>query len=182
MEKVRDVLVSCFLTTPLTPCPSPSPPHRSRRHQTERDAILLTFRLLYLFVKRSWTSRGGGCSPRGSYATRRGPPVGFMEEQLDDHIMGVVMAEHFSLKKGIRLFEDKLKMLQLRNSKLFTTWVHMNPSMHPNLQEKRSVTPSNPYYSLQKKGMGKLKAENALWVANNVRTTDMTNPPPVLLL
>ena len=25
------------------------------------------------------------------------PPVGFTEEQLDDHIMGVVMAEHFSL-------------------------------------------------------------------------------------
>ena len=35
------------------------------------------------------------------------PPVGFTEEQLDNHIMGVVMAEHVSLKKGIRLFGDK---------------------------------------------------------------------------
>ena len=35
------------------------------------------------------------------------PPVGFAEEQLDDHIMGIVMAEHFSLKKGIKLFGHK---------------------------------------------------------------------------
>ena len=35
------------------------------------------------------------------------PTVGFTEEQLDDHIIGVVMAEHFFLKKGIRLFGDK---------------------------------------------------------------------------
>ena len=34
-------------------------------------------------------------------------PVGFTEEQLHDHIMGVIMAEHFSLKKGIKLFGDK---------------------------------------------------------------------------
>ena len=39
--------------------------------------------------------------------TENPPPVGFTEEQLDDHIMGVVMAEHFPLKKGIRLFGDK---------------------------------------------------------------------------
>ena len=37
------------------------------------------------------------------------PPVDFTEEQLNDHIMGVVMSEHFSLKKGIRLFGDKAK-------------------------------------------------------------------------
>ena len=30
-----------------------------------------------------------------------------MEEQLDEHIMGVIMAEHFPLKKGIALFGDK---------------------------------------------------------------------------
>ena len=34
-------------------------------------------------------------------------PVGFTEEQLDNHIMGVVMAEHFPPKKGIKLFGDK---------------------------------------------------------------------------
>ena len=39
--------------------------------------------------------------------TENPPPVGFTEEQLDDHIMGVVMAEHFFLKKGIKLFGDK---------------------------------------------------------------------------
>ena len=35
------------------------------------------------------------------------PPVGFTEEQLDNHIMGVVMAEHFSLKRGIKLFGSR---------------------------------------------------------------------------
>ena len=35
------------------------------------------------------------------------PPVGLTEEQLDDHIMGVILAQHFSLKKGIALFGDK---------------------------------------------------------------------------
>ena len=30
------------------------------------------------------------------------PPVGLTEEQLDDHIMGVTLAQHFSLKKGNR--------------------------------------------------------------------------------
>ena len=35
------------------------------------------------------------------------PPVGLTEEQLDGHIMGVIMASHFSLKKGIALFGDK---------------------------------------------------------------------------
>ena len=35
------------------------------------------------------------------------PPVGLTEEQLDDHIMGVILAQHFSLKKGIPLFGDK---------------------------------------------------------------------------
>ena len=35
------------------------------------------------------------------------PPVGFTEEQADDHIMGVILAQHFSLKKGIALFGDK---------------------------------------------------------------------------
>ena len=29
------------------------------------------------------------------------------EEQLDDHIMRVILAQHFSLKKGIALFGDK---------------------------------------------------------------------------
>ena len=35
------------------------------------------------------------------------PPVGFAEEQLDDHIMEIIMAEHFPLKKGIKLFGNK---------------------------------------------------------------------------
>ena len=35
------------------------------------------------------------------------PPIGLTEEQLDDHIMGVILAQHFSLKKGIALFGDK---------------------------------------------------------------------------
>ena len=35
------------------------------------------------------------------------PPVGLKEEQLDDHIMGIIMAEHFSLKGGIVLFGDR---------------------------------------------------------------------------
>ena len=35
------------------------------------------------------------------------PPVGLTEEQLDDHIMGVILAQHFPLKKGIALFGDK---------------------------------------------------------------------------
>ena len=35
------------------------------------------------------------------------PPVGLTEEQLDDHIMGVILAQHFSLKKGIALFGNK---------------------------------------------------------------------------
>ena len=33
--------------------------------------------------------------------------LGLTEEQLDDHIMGVIMASHFPLKKGIALFGDK---------------------------------------------------------------------------
>ena len=39
--------------------------------------------------------------------TENPPPAGFTEEQLEDHIMRVVMAEHFTLKKGIQLFGDK---------------------------------------------------------------------------
>ena len=35
------------------------------------------------------------------------PPVGLTEEQLDDHNMGVILAQHFSLKKGITLFGNK---------------------------------------------------------------------------
>ena len=35
------------------------------------------------------------------------PPVGLTEEQLDDHIMEVILAQYFSLKKGIALFGDK---------------------------------------------------------------------------
>ena len=35
------------------------------------------------------------------------PPVGFTEEQLDNHIMGIVMAKHVSLKKAIELFGHK---------------------------------------------------------------------------
>ena len=35
------------------------------------------------------------------------PPVGLTEEQLDAHIMGVILARHFSLKKGIALFGNK---------------------------------------------------------------------------
>ena len=41
-------------------CPYPSPPRGSRQQQTERDAASLASRLLYAFVKRSMTSRGGG--------------------------------------------------------------------------------------------------------------------------
>ena len=60
--------------------------------------------------------------------TENPPPVGFTEEQLDNHIMGVVMTEHFSLKKEIGLFGDKAEeMLQLQNSGQFTTWVPTNP-------------------------------------------------------
>ena len=59
--------------------------------------------------------------------TENPPPVGFKEEQLDDHIMGVVMAEFFLLKKGIKLFGDKAEELQLRNSEPFMTWVPTNP-------------------------------------------------------
>ena len=39
--------------------------------------------------------------------TKNPSPVDFTEEQLDDHIMGVVMAEHFSLKKEINLFGNR---------------------------------------------------------------------------
>ena len=39
--------------------------------------------------------------------TENPPPVGLTEEQLDNHIVGVVMVECFSLKKGIRLSGDK---------------------------------------------------------------------------
>ena len=39
--------------------------------------------------------------------TKDPPPVDFTEEQVDDHIMGVIMAEHFSLKKGIKLFGNR---------------------------------------------------------------------------
>ena len=52
----------------------------------------------------------------------------------------------------------KLRKLQLKNFKPSMIWVPTNPSTRLNLQETRSVTPSNPYYSLQKKGMGELKS------------------------
>ena len=35
------------------------------------------------------------------------PPLGLTEEQVDDQIMGVIIAEHFSLKKDTALFGDK---------------------------------------------------------------------------
>ena len=55
------------------------------------------------------------------------PPVGFTEEQLDDHIMGVVMAEHFPLKRGLSFLVTGLRKLQLKNYGPFTTWVPTNP-------------------------------------------------------
>ena len=35
------------------------------------------------------------------------PPVGLTEEQLDDHILEFILAQHSFLKKGIALFGDK---------------------------------------------------------------------------
>ena len=37
------------------------------------------------------------------------PPIGLTEEQLDDYIMGVILAQHFSLRKGISLFGEKIR-------------------------------------------------------------------------
>ena len=35
------------------------------------------------------------------------PPVGLAEEHVGEHIMWVILALHFSLKKGIELFGDR---------------------------------------------------------------------------
>ena len=32
------------------------------------------------------------------------PPVGLAEEQADEHILGLILASHFPIKKGIALF------------------------------------------------------------------------------
>ena len=37
------------------------------------------------------------------------PPVGLAEEQVDERIMGVILASHISLKKGIELFGKRAK-------------------------------------------------------------------------
>ena len=69
------------------------------------------------------------------------PPVGLTEEQLDDHIVGVIMAEHVSLKRELPFLATEQNKLQLKNSKPFTTWVRTSLSTHLNLQEMKSVTP-----------------------------------------
>ena len=35
------------------------------------------------------------------------PHVGLSEEQVDEHILGLILASHFSLKKGMALFGER---------------------------------------------------------------------------
>ena len=42
-----------------------------------------------------------------SLIDEKSTPVGFTKKQLDDHILGVIMASNFSLKKGIPLFGNR---------------------------------------------------------------------------
>ena len=110
------------------------------------------------------------------------PPVGLTEEQLDDHIMGVILAQHFPLKKGIALFGDKAEQATTEELQAIHDMGTYEPLDASKLtrDEKRHALESLLF--IPGKGMVESRVENALWVINNVRTKDTTNPPVVPLL
>ena len=52
--------------------------------------------------------------------------VGLTDEQLDDHMIGVIMASHYFLKRELRYLGIEPKRLLLNNYRLFTTCVCMS--------------------------------------------------------
>ena len=52
------------------------------------------------------------------------------EEKLDAHVVGVMFAQHFSLKKGLELFEDKVdvtvhkQLIHIRKNGYVQTGTH----------------------------------------------------------
>ena len=107
------------------------------------------------------------------------PHVGLTEEQVDEHILGLVIASYFPLKKGIELFGERAqkattKELQATNN-MSTHKLQDAPKLSK--QEKPQATESLLF--IEEKRMGKWKVENMLWVTSNAATKDMTNPQEV---
>ena len=89
------------------------------------------------------------------------PPL--VEAQVENHIMGVVFAQQYTLKKGPKKLAIELRKLPPKNSSRSMIWVHVNLWMTPNSQKEEQMEAlSSLLFIAEKKKMVKLKAENVL--------------------
>ena len=66
------------------------------------------------------------------------PPVGLAEEQVDEHIMGIILALYLSLKKGIELFGDRSEEATTKELQAIHDMVTYKPQDASKLSKKET--------------------------------------------
>ena len=88
-----------------------------------------------------------------NFAENADNPPAMTEEDINAHIMGLVLVEHYNMKKGLELFGergDKAVTKELQNIHDMNTYDPMDASKL-SYQEKKMIW--LPYCSLLRKGM-----------------------------
>ena len=95
-------------------------------------------------------------------STKPPPPQILSEEDIKEHIFGIILASHYSLKKATNLFGEKSnkatakKLNQIRDMETYEA----QDASKLTKQEKKKH--SNPSYLLLRRRMGLSRAENSL--------------------